>query len=190
MATVDVLVQGYAKRTGYGWRATGASVLIRERGRLILADPGADAKALLGALAARGVRPEDIGLVFLTHHHLDHTLNARLFPKATIADGETVVNDQRIREYEGRLPGTDIRVLATPGHSEDHASLLVPTKEGVIAIAGDVFWWEDGKADRQAEDPFATDAKALAKSRKLLLSEADIVVPGHGAPFSQGRRAR
>jgi glyoxylase-like metal-dependent hydrolase (beta-lactamase superfamily II) len=82
-------------------------------------------------------------------------------------------------------------VVATPGHTEEHASLLVETATGLVAVAGDLFWWA---ADEKQEtsnlpkliarkDPFMNDFAALKKSRKMLLDLADWLIPGHGQMF-------
>ena len=48
-----------------------------------------------------------------------------------------------------------------------------------------------GLADSKPEDDgYATDQRALAQSREQILRTADIVVPGHDAPFPTGRDSR
>jgi hypothetical protein len=39
------------------------------------------------------------------------------------------------------------------------------------------------------EDPLGADQAALAASRQLLLEFADVMIPGHGAPFRPGKSA-
>ena len=93
--------------------------------------------------------------------------------------------------HKGKVFGTEISILKTPGHSPEHSSLVVKTKEyGIVCIAQDVFWWEDGKqkSDRlrdllSLKDPFVTDQKALKESRKKVLEIADYIIPGHGDMF-------
>ncbi len=42
-------------------------------------------------------------------------------------------------------------------------------------------WWH---TDRTPElDPFASDQAALERGRARVLAAADVVIPGHGAPF-------
>lgn len=85
---------------------------------------------------------------------------------------------------------TDLKIIQTPGHEKFHASLAVPTQEGVYVIAGDVFWWRDNeeqKTDRDSlmrhQDPFVKDKDALAASREKVLEIADYIIPGHGKVF-------
>ena len=70
-------------------------------------------------------------------------------------------------------------MILTPGHTAEDATLLVETDDGVVACTH--AWWY---ADRTPEiDPLADDQAALEASREHILAAADIVVPGHGAPF-------
>jgi len=140
MAETKILVQGYAREQNGIWFASPSTVLIKDQGLNILADPGSNKNLLLKALEKENLAPEDIDLVFLTHHHLDHSLNIRLFPEKDICDGSTINTGDKIVEYSGRIPGTSIQVIPTPGHTPDHFSLLVKTKKGRVVVAGDVFW--------------------------------------------------
>jgi glyoxylase-like metal-dependent hydrolase (beta-lactamase superfamily II) len=42
-------------------------------------------------------------------------------------------------------------------------------------------WWTDAKP---VEDPYAPDAALLHASRARVLAFADLIVPGHGGPFT------
>jgi hypothetical protein len=52
------------------------------------------------------------------------------------------------------------------------------TPEGIAVITH--LWWTDAGP---AEDPYAPDPPALHASRERVLGFADLIVPGHGAPF-------
>lgn len=190
MAEVKILVEGYAKSTGGGeFKASPTTVLIKDSRKLILVDPGASKKKLLDALKREGLRSKDIDLIFLTHYHPDHVLNIRLFPDKDILDGGTIYRDDEEISISGRIPGTKIKIIPTPGHSFEHVSLLVETDKGKVCIAGDLWWWEDGKQKDDSryllktKDMFAKDTKALLKSRKNILKRADWIIPGHGKMF-------
>ncbi|MEU4331574.1 hypothetical protein, partial [Nonomuraea dietziae] len=73
-----------------------------------------------------------------------------------------------------------LRLIATPGHSAEDITLLAGTAEGVVAFAGDLWWRADGPAD----DPVTIDRDVLRASRERVLAVADVIVPGHGAPFT------
>src|SRR4030042_6497352 len=148
MTEVKVLIEGYAKKTKDGWIASPSTVLIKDSGLNIIADPGSNKKLLLKKLAEEKLKPEDIDMVFLTHYHLDHSLNIRLFPDCDVLDGNEINKDDKIFSYSGRIPKTNIKVIETPGHSVEHASLLVETKKGKVAVAGDVFWWSTNEEQK------------------------------------------
>lgn len=73
---IDVLLPG-------NWRGA-SSVLLSGGGGPVLVDTGMphDAHQLVSALAARGLRPEDIRVVINTHFHVDHVSNNCLFPSS------------------------------------------------------------------------------------------------------------
>ena len=179
MNRIKVLFEGYARKTGDGWVANSASVLIKSNGKNIIVDPGCEKKNLMDALRKEKLSEKDIDYVVLTHHHEDHALLADIFSNAEIiTKGNSV-------------PGTDVRLLQTPGHSPDHISVVVPTPEGIYVIAGDVFWWmddEEQEIDINKEDPAHIDLEnydmeKLVESRKKILEIADYVLPGHGKMF-------
>jgi glyoxylase-like metal-dependent hydrolase (beta-lactamase superfamily II) len=58
--------------------------------------------------------------------------------------------------------------------------MVVETKEGKVAIAGDLWWSERGPA----KDPFASDQVELERSRQKISDLANFIIPGHGAMFS------
>lgn len=191
MALISVLAEGYVVTlAGGGFRASPSTVLMEDSGRRVLADPGADGRSLSSALFKRGLSPSEIDLVFITHAHLDHLLNLRLFPDDEVCDGSFLYRGDEEIPYGRFLPDTEIEVLSTPGHTPEHSSLLVPSEGETWLVAGDLFWWRDGAVPRTdisgllaLEDELATDPEALRMSRIEALRRADVVVPGHGRPF-------
>lgn len=190
MTEFKILVQGYAREENGVERASPSTVLVKDSGLKVLIDPGSNKELLLEALERGGLKPEDIDIVFLTHYHLDHILNIRLFPEKDIYDGCTISRGDKIIEYSGNIPNTNIEVMPTPGHAHEHCSLLLKTQEGKVVVAGDVFWWADNeehKTDRDSllghKDPYMKDERQLLESRKKLLGIADYIIPGHGVMF-------
>lgn len=192
MAEVKILIEGCVKKLKDGWLASPSTVLIKDCGLTILVDPGSNKELLLGKLTEENLEPNDIDMIFLTHHHLDHTLNIRIFPACDVLlDGDKMNEADRIFSYSGNIPGTDIKVISTPGHTFEHASLIVETERGKIAIAGDLFWWLDGEEQRNDyeslinhKDPGgAKDENLLRESRKKIIEMADWIIPGHGKIF-------
>lgn len=190
MAEVKVLVEGYVKDN----KASSSTVLIKDSDFNILVDPGANKELLLKALAKEKLKPEDIDLIFVTHYHLDHTLNIRLFPKQDVLDGDIIYRNDEEISFSGKIPNTNIKIITTPGHAHEHASLLVETEKGKIVIAGDLFYWnnkEEQKTDCKSliekNDPYVKNKQDLADSRKKILEIADYIIPGHGKMFKVDR---
>ncbi|MBS3053832.1 MAG: MBL fold metallo-hydrolase [Candidatus Aenigmarchaeota archaeon] len=183
MAEVKILAEGYAVKIKRGWIASSTCTLIKDGKTKIVADPGANKKLLISRLKKEKLKPSDINYIFLTHYHLDHILQASLFAKAKILDGSTIYEDDKEFEYSGEIPGTSISVMKTPGHADEHCSLVVKTEKGKVVVAGDNFWWTRGEKqtlDVNREDIFANNMEKLKESRKKILNIADYIIPGHG----------
>jgi len=190
MATVKVLIPGYAKEIAGGWLASSTTTLIIDNGQKIIVDPGTNRPLLLQKLKEEKLTPEGINYVFMTHYHPDHNLLTGIFANAIIMDDGLFYRNDKQWDHQGIIPDTDIKIIKTPGHDQFHASLIVPTNDGIIVVAGDVFWWsdnEDQKTDRKSlldrHDPFEKDHLQLITSRKKVLSLADWIIPGHGQMF-------
>jgi len=189
LSKVKVLVEGYARQREGFFEASSSTVLIEDSKKKILVDPGCNESLLLSALTREGLTPSDIDYIFLTHYHIDHWLNVRLFLNKDVVDGETIYRGDKEISFSKFLPGTSIEVVPTPGHAHEQVSLFVKTAEGVVAIAEDLFWWEDGMQKNDLKslldniDPFVKNKEQLFESRKLVLKKADFVIPGHGKMF-------
>ena len=161
--------------------------LILDGDARLLVDPGMvpHRRLIVDALARLGVQPEAVTHVLLTHHHPDHTLNAALFPNADVVDAWAIYRGDLWLDHDGDgfRPSPHVRLLVTPGHSAQDVTWLVETDDGIMACT---HAW--GLADSRPEDDgYATDHNALAKSRERILEAADVVVPGHDAPFTTRR---
>ena len=191
MTKFKILIEGYAKKTVDGWLASATTTLIEDSGKKIIVDPGINRELLIKKLKAEGLTPDDIDVVFMTHYHPEHVFLTSVFEKAVICDSDTVYRRDEEKEFEGKLPGTNIEVIPTPGHAYEHAALLLNTDKGKVVVAADVFWWTDEEEQRvddaevliNKEDPFTKDEKALKESRKKVLEVADWIIPGHGKMF-------
>ncbi len=192
MNKVKVLIQGYAREENNAEFASSTATLIKEGNLNIIVDPGMDRKLLLEALREENLSLDKINYVILTHYHLDHTLLTGIFENAKIMDNTDIFSwDGKIEAHKGKVPGTDINIISTPGHDMFHCSVLVQTKDlGKVAIVGDVFWWTDGQEQRtdkkslmQHKDPYVKNEKELEESRRKILEIADYIIPGHGKMF-------
>lgn len=99
----------------------------RGSGAIVIVDPGPDDAGHVGRLAASG----RIDLILITHHHLDHTGGSaelhrltgapvRAFDPAFCIAGAPLTDGEVIA-----AAGTNIRVVATPGHSADSVCFVI-----------------------------------------------------------------
>jgi glyoxylase-like metal-dependent hydrolase (beta-lactamase superfamily II) len=180
MATVELIHPGYIRDGGH----VGSSIsLIRDGAAIVVADPGlvAARSRILEPLATRGIAPEDVTHVFLSHHHPDHTMNAGLFPNAEVIDFWARYRDDLWLDHDGDgwQMTEHAQLWLTPGHTEEDATLIVRAEDATYALTH--LWW---RQDRTPEiDPYAPDQAALDVQRARVLAIADIVIPGHGEPF-------
>lgn len=177
VAEVHVLFHGYS-----AGHVASTVTYIRDGDVRVIVDPGIvpSRSAILDPLAALGESADAITDVVLSHHHLDHTLNAALFPKARYHDHWAIyeADEWRSRAAEGFLLSPSIRLIATPGHTPQDITTLVGTASGITACTH--LWWD---AQGPTDDPLATDPAALHAGRQRVLQLATLIIPGHGAPF-------
>jgi len=178
-ARFDVLLAGSP-----GPNVASTCTLVRDGAVAAVVDPGLapSQNALLEPLRAFGLEPTDVTDVVISHHHPDHCLNVALFPLARVHD-HWAVYDFTGRwddvECEGRGLSPSIRLIRTAGHTAEDLSTVVGTPEGIVVLTH--LWWTDAIPE---EDPYAPDPEVLHASRERVLGFADLIVPGHGAPFS------
>ncbi len=191
MATIKILIEGYAKKLKKGWVASSTTCLINAGRKKIITDPGCNRKKLLSALKRENLNTHDIDYVFFSHCHPDHILLAGMLERAKFVtfDGNLIYNKDLMLEFDKHVFGKDIEIIQTPGRVLEHLSLLVNTPKGKVAIAGDVIWWLDGEKQimhinrKDRSQAKGMNMKNLIKARKKLLKIADYVIPGHGKVF-------
>lgn len=208
MARVDIVLAGYPLRTARGSMGYASSSLVTaDDGRRILVDCAgyADRTQFFDALAARGLRAEDIDAVVLTHLHFDHAVNVRFFPHARVyvskAECDYAEWSARQRPYGdpyviddpagtlGRLKtepvdheialAPDVRLWLSPGHTPGMLSVLAYTPRGRVAIVSDSAKSVSELITRQVFPSAAVDAAQATRSIERVLAGADLIVPGH-----------
>jgi len=147
----------------------------------IVVDPGPDDQAHLDAVldAAGSVR-----LILLTHGHFDHSAGARRFHDMTGAPVLALDPAHRFGA-EGLVAGeivsgagVEVEVLATPGHSSDSLSFVVPAGgESQAVLTGDTIL---GRGTTVVAHPDGVLADYLTTLRRLALLDGVAVLPGHG----------
>lgn len=176
-----------------------------ESNRKILFDTGSygDRFVLLEELEKRGIKREEIDIVFLSHLHFDHCINAELFRKSKIvlSDaeweyfesgefrelGDEVVPEGIIKEFSNRVETTGegeeiadgIEVIELPGHTPGSSALLMDE----ILFAGDAVknLWDF--THRIPPYPTFLDEGMAVENYEVVREIARIVVPGHDSPF-------
>jgi len=187
MNKIKVLIQGYAKQIKGGWLASSTVSLVQSNDKNIIVDPGCNRDKLIEELSKNALKPTDIDFVLLTHSHTDHALLTGIFENAKVLNNEEIYDNDEQVEHNNKIPETDLEIIQTPGHSNDHCSLVVKTNEGVYVIAGDVFWWMDNEEQKininKPDQAHPADMEKLIESRKQILEIGDYIIPGHGKMF-------
>jgi glyoxylase-like metal-dependent hydrolase (beta-lactamase superfamily II) len=188
MVSIEVLVTGYSRERQDGWEANATTTLITTENRCIVVDPGMDRSALCSGLERKALEPADITDVFVTHFHIDHTLNISVFPQARLVDGACFIFNNGGIFHSGQPFGEGIFTVPTPGHDPGHTSLSVFTQEKWYYIAGDVIWYPAQTLEEVLDlpDPYAYNNELLLRSRQQVWQAADVIIPGHGPLFSPG----
>jgi N-acyl homoserine lactone hydrolase len=208
MAKVETVLQGFSLGTDQGNLAFCGVTLI-EGSKRILVDVAHNGRRtlLLDRLKERGLTPDDIDYIFLTHSHWDHMLNIDLFPNAKVmlhpvereyakqpletdwatpAYATLILESRQIEEVRGGDELDDgVSVIETPGHSRGSMALLVKDGNDTIAISGDAL---PNALSLQTGNPrlvFWNADEARASIRKLL-DTANVFYPGHDRPFRVG----
>jgi glyoxylase-like metal-dependent hydrolase (beta-lactamase superfamily II) len=120
----------------------------------------------LGELS--GIASDDVTHVLLTHLHGDHTAGS------VDAEGRPAFRnaDYLVPAADIRLAGGDtvVTVVATPGHTPGHQSVIVEGGEGDVILAGDVVLHAVQLAEPGSRYAYDDDPEIAAHSRRDLLA--------------------
>ena len=210
--TVETLQQGYPGKTthhgGLGWSTIG---LARDaEGRVAVLDTGGFAARhnILNGLAARGLKPEDVTDLLLTHLHHDHCINWPMFPNATLhvpgaeldwalslPDGHLTVPELAVRALaasprmlrfnagDAVLPG--VTTFPTPGHTPHHVAFVLDGAPSTIFSADAAknrVELATGETDMTMDD--AASRASIARLRAEWAARPGCrLLPGHDLPM-------
>ncbi len=163
----------------------------------------AQSETMAGALSALGWRAEDVDIVINTHLHYDHCGNNRLFKNADfyVQSAEwlgamnplphqrsiylnelfdkNAVDTTRVHLLRGEVKLLDgIVLIATPGHSAGHQSVIVNTERGVVCVAGDALNLLENLTAYLLPN-ILTDSVQAYKALDDIWQKAEFVIPGH-----------
>ena len=195
--------------------------LLKGEGRVILVDAGFYRKEFLDswkvrdfrkpsdAVAAFGVRPEDVTDIVISHMHWDHADGADLFPNARVwvqrAEYKFYLDEKnqlrtgvfpsdvkmfRDIERAGRLHLVDgdsqqvargVTAYIGGRHTKESQYVSVYSRSGLVVIASDnVYTYENIERHRPIAATWDTVANLAAQDRMLrMAAKPGLVVPGH-----------
>ncbi|MEU4191313.1 MBL fold metallo-hydrolase [Kribbella sp. NPDC026611] len=209
ITTLIPLLNGYSLSTAQGNPAFCSVHLVESDGHCLLFDCGhvGRRRQLLEALAAHGLQPGDICTVVLSHVHWDHVQNVDLFRNARVLlhpdELDNLVSppahdlgtprwtrrllenlDVRITK-EGDQPMSGVEVLELPGHTPGSIGLAVDTGFGTAVLSADAVPTAAVlRAGAASGHPY--DRRRANASVERVTKLADVVHPGHDAPFRIG----
>jgi N-acyl homoserine lactone hydrolase len=201
--TYEILVQGNNLRLKDDFLGIANVTLIRAREGLILFDTGGyiSRLGLLKALKGRGLEPDDIKTVFLSHLHFDHAHNVDLFPKARFlvsrrewdyayaphADDLLMpwgIHEQLSKSTVEFIDGEamldhGVHCFPAPGHTPGCCGIELDTADsGRVIIAGDAIKYAKEAILKRCDMAF-DDVDVGTRTIQRILDRADRIVPGH-----------
>ena len=198
MAAIKVLIEGVHKLNADETVEVFCTTTLIKSDINILVDPGSfiNKDNLIKELADEGLKPEDIQAVILTHTHIDHTTNLCFFSHAKIYNrliGGTnykgqyqLINKGLVRRFDilNEPIAKDVKIIETQGHSIDSITVLVDTKDGIVAISGDAIANESfSDLNKQPDVNLVYSMEKYNESRERIHTVADWIIPGHGKMF-------
>jgi glyoxylase-like metal-dependent hydrolase (beta-lactamase superfamily II) len=150
--------------------------------RSVVVDPGPPDPGHLDAVAHAG---GDVAVVLLTHHHLDHAEAARAFAERAGCGVRALDPAYRLGAEglgEGDVVAVDdleIHVVATPGHTSDSLSFVIPSERTVLT--GDTVLGRGTTVVAHPDGELGAYLDSLDRLHALAEAhEIEAIWPGHG----------
>ena len=140
-------------------------------------------KTLASQLEMLSVKPADIKYVAISHSHPDHMGNISMFPQSTVLVQKAEYDwlapfGQKLRAIASpviKLEGDhdvfgdgSVTILATPGHTPGHQSLLVKLlKTGAIVLSGDAVHFKSNWDNHRVPSINWNKEKTLASMQRI-----------------------
>ncbi len=139
---------------------------------MLVVDPGADAKKIIGEIEKTGIKPK---YIVNTHGHPDHVMANREVEERT---GAKII--ENLQEGEKiTVRDSDLRIMHTPGHTKDSFCL----KGELFLMGGDVLF-VDGHGRTDLPGGSDAEMKETIHRLKKELPKETLIYPGHGEPFT------
>jgi glyoxylase-like metal-dependent hydrolase (beta-lactamase superfamily II) len=188
----------------------GDEYLLWDTGHAMTTPNVAPKVSLVDLLARLELKPDDIKYVGISHYHGDHTGQVNSFPKATLLIGQREwdaisspkpAEGVNFKPFETWLKGESkveplpndkdvfgdgsVIILATPGHTPGHRSLLVKLpQKGAVLITGDAVHFRENY-DTDGAPSFNYDRAqtlaSLARLKKIAANLNATVIIQHDA---------
>jgi glyoxylase-like metal-dependent hydrolase (beta-lactamase superfamily II) len=157
---------------------------------------------ILNGLAAKGLKPEDIDVVVLTHLHFDHIGNTELFTNARFIVQRSEIPmlisppkfatfyyrewSHKITDISDRLIPIDgnlkfskhLELIRVGGHSPGQMAILAETAKGRVCIASDFLYNYSNLRHEWPIGPVWNMDEWISNLR-FIKGEADIILPNH-----------
>jgi len=161
--------------------------VLREPGarRSVVVDPGPSIPEHLDVVAEAAGGRGNVGAVLLTHHHHDHAEAAREFAER-VGCGVRALDPALTLGGEGltdgdvvAVDGLEVHVVATPGHTADSLSFLLPAERAVLT--GDTVLGRGTTVVAHPDGQLGAYLDSLDRLHALASDrELDAIWPGHG----------
>ncbi len=188
-----------------------SSLIQSERWNMLidLDHPVKDRSDLVEALASLGVMPHQIKVVLLTHLHPDHIGHKDLFPDALFLfhrderlsfyfkenknlqlEGDVIyefTGDNKHQSVDSvpdlHSMGDCIYIRHCPGHTKGSLVIFACINGLVHAFVGGIFL-NKAYYDKWEPPGMSWERERIYEHMAFIKENADVVVPGHGAPFN------
>ncbi len=143
----------------------------------------------------RGLAPDQVNAIVITHHHADHTAGIDLFFEHTGAPVYAATSEYcraggeldmigSAEPIELDLGGLAAQVIPAPGHTTDSIALLIPNER--VMLSGDTILGRGTTVVAYPDGNLAQYLDSLAHLRAAVVENGvEKILPGHGPAIEQ-----